>query len=453
MTRGATQRDEPMTKGAPTPTVWQPFVAASIGAALTGGFLLGGSLFAARLAGIAPGAWWIAAGQAHGQVQLFGWAGLIVLGVAFHFVPRFAGVPLAAVGAARWVLGLMLGGLQLRVLCQPLVAAEGQLLPRIGLLASGPLLLAGGTLAVAMLVRTMWDGASRKRSALRPVRPLFFSAFLGLWLALALSAIGSITAWETGFVEARLNEATLLIAFYGFLLPIAVAMAVRTFPLYFQTPPAIHRLLLPGLGLVLAGTALRIVASGGSGIEGMARLAQSLGVILLIVAVRVFARRRPLPRRPSRPLRDPLQLHVITAFLWLAFGMALLLGAGLRQVGVGLVPTLPDAEYHALGAGFITLLILGVGSHMLPGFGRRELRHPVIAWATLVLANFAVLGRVGLGLRGAMPGEVMLAIGALSGLLGMGAVALFAVNITGPRRRGPSSSSGTVRRDSSAPVR
>jgi uncharacterized protein involved in response to NO len=37
-------------------------------------------------------------------------------------------------------------------------------------------------------------------------------------------------------------------------------------------------------------------------------------------------------------------------------------------------PIVLDAEWHILGAGFMTLLILGEGVNLLPGFAGRPLR-------------------------------------------------------------------------------
>src|SRR5690554_5937652 len=91
--------------------IWRPFVAASLAAALSGGFLFGSVLFGLRAVGIEAGGWWAAAGQAHGHVQVFGWAGLMVLGVAFHFLPRLRGAPLLWPGAAKLVFAALVGGL------------------------------------------------------------------------------------------------------------------------------------------------------------------------------------------------------------------------------------------------------------------------------------------------------------------------------------------------------
>src|ERR671933_2296764 len=111
-----------------TPSVTPPFVWAATALAVVAGFGLGGALFAALL-GPRPGLWWPAAAQAHGHVQLFGWAGLMVLGVGLHFLPRLRGAALAAPWLTRWVLALVAGGLVVRLVAQPLATARLALLP------------------------------------------------------------------------------------------------------------------------------------------------------------------------------------------------------------------------------------------------------------------------------------------------------------------------------------
>jgi uncharacterized protein involved in response to NO len=57
------------------------------------------------------GLWWLAAAQAPGHIQLFGWAGLMVLSVGFHFLPRLRGAPLGHQEQAGAVLALVLSSL------------------------------------------------------------------------------------------------------------------------------------------------------------------------------------------------------------------------------------------------------------------------------------------------------------------------------------------------------
>src|SRR5919199_70478 len=107
------------------PDLWPAFVWAAVGLALSAGFGLGGALFAAPGLGLPIGAWWPAAAQVHAHVQLFGWAGLMVLGVGFHFLPRLRGRPLAHRERARTVLWLVAGGLVLRSVAQPFLGLGG----------------------------------------------------------------------------------------------------------------------------------------------------------------------------------------------------------------------------------------------------------------------------------------------------------------------------------------
>jgi len=410
--------------------IWPPFVAASIALALSGGFALGAGLFVARWLGDGTGRWWIAASQAHGQVQLLGWIGLMVLGVAFHFLPRLAGVPLRWPRMAGVALWLIVAGLALRGITQPLLSAGiGAPMASLGLVVAAGLLLAGVTLAVVMLVATIRNAPPRKTGALRQVRPLFLVSFGSLWVGAVLSAYGLVAAERgAGVVSASLDRIIVEIEFYGFLVPVAAAMTARTFPLYFQThPPRARLLVVPVAGLV-CGVVLR--ATGDPSLVAVGQILHGAALAWLIAALRVFGPRRPLPRRPARPLRDPLQLHAVSAYAWLAVAGGASLLAGLHQIGLA-VPAVPaDVEWHALGAGFATLLILGVGSHMLPGFARRELRSAALPWVTLAAGNLAVMLRVAAGLTG--QGGAWL--GGLAGVLGMLVVALFAVNVHGPRR-------------------
>jgi nitric oxide reductase large subunit len=90
--------------------IWRPFVRAAVGFALTAGFGLGGVLFAAPALGFQVGGWWLAMAQVHAHVQLFGSAGLMVLGVAFYFLPGLRGRRSHTASGRPWCCGCWLAG-------------------------------------------------------------------------------------------------------------------------------------------------------------------------------------------------------------------------------------------------------------------------------------------------------------------------------------------------------
>jgi uncharacterized protein involved in response to NO len=422
--------------------VWVPFMRLAVGLALSAGFGFGGLLFAASALGLPTGAWWAATAQAHGHIQLFGWVGLPVCGIGWHFLPRLRGAPHADPRQAMLALGLLALGLLGRTVAQPALAAgvTTATLWRLLLIGSGTLELLGATLVLAAIARLPRQGPPlATRDGFRAIWPLVLTAFSACWLALALNLAGLVGLALSGatLVAAPFDRATIDLALYGFLLPMAVAMSARLFPLYFRTPPVDPRAFRAGLALTGAGLALRLGGDGGQQtvVAGTGRLLQVGGLLLFVLALGIFARRRPSPRAVRRLAADPAHLHTLAAYIWFLIGTALIGWQGLALLVPGL-PAPPDGERHALGAGYLTVLILGIGVRLLPGFARRPLRHEGFCWATLVLANGAAVLRVGPPLlpTGAL---TPLTDGALAaaGLCGMAAVGLFAFNLAGGARR------------------
>src|SRR5579864_7913077 len=74
------QHQEPFAVVAPT-------VVAALWMGAAGGFVLASALSVTLAMRVPLGLWWLALAQAHGHIQLYGWAGLFVLGIALHFVP------------------------------------------------------------------------------------------------------------------------------------------------------------------------------------------------------------------------------------------------------------------------------------------------------------------------------------------------------------------------------
>ncbi|HLI26892.1 MAG TPA: hypothetical protein VKZ60_07475 [Chloroflexota bacterium] len=390
--------------GSPTP----PFLWAAIAAAALPGFALGAVLFGHR-----GGLWWAAAAQAHGHAQLFGWAGLLVIGVLLHFLPRLRGAPLRAPRATPWILGLYGGGLALRVVAQPLAP----LLPALGPLLplSAGLELAGALLASAVLLSMVRAGAPlAQRPGFVQLVPWLIVGLPGFLLGLGanLLAMGAAATAPLALAPAPWGPAAVLLGLYGFLVPIAVAMSARTLPLYLRVRPPTTRGLNVVLAVLVAGLLLRLAAAGAA--PGLAALGQLALAAALVgacwqldvpltrtrAAILAEARRRAAAYgQAPRPLTEsergylPAELLVRSAYGWLLVA-ALLLGLGSLAELVGLPAPPADAERHAVGAGYITLLILGVGVYLLPGFQGRRLASLRLVWATLWLGNLGALLRV-----------------------------------------------------------
>ncbi|MGH2412033.1 MAG: hypothetical protein ACRDGS_16955, partial [Chloroflexota bacterium] len=356
-----------------------------------------------------------------------------------HFLPRLRGTTLEHPERARCVLALLVTGLVTRTLSQPLLALPSgagwrTAALRACLLGSGGLELLGVSLALWLFTGMLRRGPPlRTRAGLWPVLPFFLTAFAAYWLATVLNLVGLIAAEPaTGaLVPDQIDRLTNLIALYAFLLPISVAMSERTFPLFFRTPRPRLPLLRAGLALLLAGLIARLAGdlAGAARLAGLGELIMAAAIALFIYTLGVFAPRRPLPRQPVRPLRDPIQLHAISAYLWLAATTLALAADGAAAFGLAVTPVPLDAERHLLGAGFVTMLILGVGAHLLSSFAHRRPRSAALLWATLLLGNLTALLRVGpLVFPALFPDGGAIAL-PVAGITGLAALIVFSINL------------------------
>lgn len=414
--------------------LWTRFFHAAAVFALLPGFAAGGALFAAAALGAPSGPQWQLDAQGHGHAEVFGWAGMLVLGVGYHFLPRLRGTPLALPRLAAASFSVLVVGLAARVLLQssPALRISAALLP-----ASSAAELSGVTLALIVLGRTFAAGPPvAARAGYAGVRPFVVVAFASLWLSLALDLLGLLVQAgnSPNALSAWAHIASLDVAFTGFLVPIGVAMSVRTFPLYFRARLPDQRMLRLGLGLSVAGLGLRLLGrlAGMPELVGVSEVAGGLALAGLAQGTMIFAARRPAARADVRRQgADPTELLAIAAYVWLAVA-ALTLGAnGLGDLGILAGWGSADAVRHALGAGYVTLLIFGVGARLLPGFANRPLRAGRLVWATLAFGLLAALLRVGPRLVTVGHAEVLLA-GA--GLFGALAVAAFWWNVPATAR-------------------
>lgn len=416
----------------PARQIWRGFAVVGLMLAILAGFTSGSLALLADPAGLAA-IWPAALAQAHGHVQVYGFAGLITLGVAQHFVPRLRGVSPPVPGICRLGLLLLGAGLALRILSQPLLAESTAALPvAAGLIISGLLELAGaGPLLWALAATLRRPAVERKRpSRTFSAALLVGSMAYGAGLLLNLAGVWSAATDDLhrGLIPGPVGAAATVIGFYGFLLPIAFAMSSRTFPLFFRAQAPRSAILAAALGLIASGTALRVTGllARMSGLRVAGEVLLACGVLAGILALQVFTRRRALPRERRSAWLDPLNLLVTSAHGWLALAALALLGRNLAPPGASLVPRSLDVEWHLLGAGYVTLLILSVGSNLLPGFGGQRLRWPHASWALLALGNAAVVGRLAWGL---FPGSAPAGwLASVAGPLAIAALLLFALN-------------------------
>jgi uncharacterized protein involved in response to NO len=393
----------------------------------SGGFVLATILTLTSSFGVPLGLWWAAIAQAHGHLQLYGWAGLFVLGVAFHFLPRLRGAPLASASLLPCLLASFTVSLILRAISQPLLSLSPRaLIWQLLLLLSGLLEVAafGGFLCL-LLLTAIRGPRPATRPAYWSVFPLLVGAFAAFGIAGLINLMNMILASrENGLVPNASDTLNVTLGLFGFLIPLALAMSARSLPMYAGLEGFPRRALWP-LALVYFGGVLLLCMGCGSAVMpmGTASILNGLGMILtgsmILLFVSLFlllmGKRGHLPLRVSQlaPSAEalshtyrrqittehskygPFVALVASAYSWAMLGSLLFLldGASLILAGTPLIAL--DAIRHSFAVGFITLLLCGVAPRMVPSFSGKAIISPKLVSATLWLGNIAAVLRVG----------------------------------------------------------
>lgn len=336
--------------------------------------------------------------QAHGQVQLLGFAGLYVMGMSLRLLPRFAGARLAFETLIPFVLWLTVSSLVLRAVLLPWFYGD---LHSALLLATSFGLLLGSACFLFIVVATVASARHADASSLA------FS--LGAWSLFAAIAIGVLAAIDAIGSGARslpylTNTAIVQLELLGFLIAFITGVALRAIP-------AMVGIERPGLGarflpVLLTGSVALLVAAllyleYGTYSDAAVRACDAafllIGATLLALAWQAGAL-RPAANR-IRPSSQTNLWLIRGAFFWLVVAAVLSIYCGATSFVDGELPSQFefDAVRHALGVGVITSLILGMSMMILPEFAverqqSNRQRHLAILLAFLI--NLAALLRV-----------------------------------------------------------
>ncbi len=337
--------------------------------------------------------------QAHGQVQLLGFAGLYVMGMSLRLLPRFASARLAFGSIASFVLWCMAAALIVRAVLLPWFSGDVHTALALAS-AFGVLLAAGGYLWVVLA--TLANDAHRADAS-------SLAFVLGGGTLFVTSAIGVLAFMDAAEGGSRTlpyltNSAIVQLQMSGFLLVVITGVALRALPVMVGLDRPVHGALLVPLGLsgIVALLAASLLYLEYRSFDGtMVRIADAafgaLGLMLLAFAWQVGVL-RPAANR-IRPSSQPHLWLIRGAFVWLVIAAVLAIYTGGAAFVASELPSQFDFDgvRHALGVGVITSLILGMSLMILPEFAverQRANRQRQLALLLAVLINASVLLRV-----------------------------------------------------------
>ena len=403
--------------------LYRPFIRASLIVAIVLGFSTGAAILIMPLLGMDRSLTWVTHAQSHGVAQLFGWAGLFVMGFAYHVVPRFFSSSIRYPVPQKLSMWLVIAGLVLRF--------SGQSMYKTSF--ADPLVAAGGiTLFVGMMVFgwTLLDVVRQSPKKTGPAEIWILSGILwavisgALHLAITIRmAIDSAPLAHGGW-----NEAFIYVALFGFISSFIFGVSATAIRGFLLLKPMYERVNVVALWLLQLGLTLLVIgrfADLDQNVVSIGLILSSTGAALYVYALRILEPSSGQPRRFAVGYERYGWL-VRSAYGWLVVGCVMLVITALDSAGVTdvLAAEVSLPVMHVFTLGFITTLIFGVASRFIPIFEGADIHHPRLMDAAFGLITLSVLLRVVFGFSIYDIGEQALG---LSGGVGFLGICLFAI--------------------------
>ena len=444
------------------------YVWMALAVAIFGGFALAGHL--AFLIGFnqSLGDGFASHIQIHGHLQLIGWAGLFIIGISLHFIPRLSSVPISQpqwIPHLLWFIGI---GLLLRFISHPILPYlnNGFFFMVLSWITvtSGFLEWYGVLIYLALIASTIF-GISRedRKPPLMAVRPYFGMMLLGFFLYATIHTVLLLQmAWRGNVVVGQAwNEVSIHVFIGLVLLPVAFGLSIRMFPLYLRLPAVdwpVRRVayvyLIGFLCQISEILPTNFLSHIGGYISSVGMLIKAAVILYIVWKLDVLTRiqepaighrdlqsssdhRQTRRAIPDRREFGRFEWQIYAAYGWLVFGALaemLVGGFGIFQAPLAIGT---DVIRHIYLLGFITNLIMGMAVRMVPGFlKKRRIASTKLIDGTFWLINIAVIGRVLPLLLPLTLSDVPESIDTiaqaafgLSGILGLLATICFAINL------------------------
>ncbi|MBZ5722768.1 MAG: NnrS family protein [Acidobacteriia bacterium] len=333
--------------------------------------------------------------HAHAHAMIFGWVGMFVMGFAYQSFPRFKNTTLWRPGLANLSFYLLGMGIVAGMAAEMLMPTPVSFV--LGVF-SGAVEIA----AVALFMLVLYRTAGQSIEPHNPYEKFIASSFVWFLLGTILEAVfffAKATAhsehgliMRIALIDGPLRDIQLL----GFAALIIAGVSQRFVPHVYGLAKPAHdyqtlvfwlingSLLLNIASYVLLLTTHRLYFA--IALE-LAYLLMPLWAVLLAKQIGVF--RKPL--QPDRTFK-----FIRAAFVWLTIACGMmpffpLYGALTHQV---FAHTYMGSHRHAFTVGFISMMILGVSSRVVPILAGIDAKQLNSLWAPFLLFNVGCAGRV-----------------------------------------------------------
>ncbi|MCQ4575209.1 MAG: DUF1858 domain-containing protein [Candidatus Brocadiales bacterium] len=410
------------------------FLKVSILFALTTGCLYGaGFLFYFAMSGTLSGVP-RAMLEAHGHTQVYGWVGLFIMGISYFALPRFWGTPLYNVFIAGKTLIPMTIGIVLVFVSRHLLLM-GNYTPFWVMAIAGSLMeLLAICLFIYLMVKTYRSNTTRKFE----VYEAYFFAGYAWFLVQALIFTGTLVYMAYNGLDTippRVEQPMLHMQIMGFACMVILGILTKTLPIFLGIKEPKKDINLYAFLLLNASILLRVLSLLFMETYPLFKTTSLVAGFLESLAVLLFfynLRLHRIGEIESGVPRKDFRKFIKAALFWFIVAELALLYFNLHQfyTGAAVPYALFGAYRHAIFVGFITMMILGCASKMIPmSIGVQLYSYRALFWSFVLINTGTVLRVTCQPLAADYNMTALYLPMGISGFLEWGALCLFGYNI------------------------
>jgi hypothetical protein len=387
-----------------TEHIYELFVKTSIIIVLSTGCLYGASLLAymASRNSFDSVSWVLL--ETHGDTQVYGWVGLFIMGISYFALPKFWNSILYSTPLAYKSFFLMLIGIFLSFVFKTISYYTGLSFFKIPVLIGCILQIVSIVIFIYVLYKTYLTSEKKKFEAyqgflISSYLWFLFQAIAFLILYFSFTVVNNTTIPEIFMSPIR------HIQIVGFACMVIIGIFTKTLPIFLGIQEPDKKISTYVLHILNISIALRVLSEFCKGYTNdphvffnvifcLAGFLEAFGIFLFIYNLDLFNTKRTVKNNLNLP--TGFRKYIKAALIWLFVSESALLTFTVYETLTGerVSHALFGAYRHAIFVGFISMMILGCASKMIPLSKGVKLCSVKLLNATFILINVGCMLRV-----------------------------------------------------------
>lgn len=367
--------------------------------------------------------------QAHGHAQIYGWVGLCIMGFSLYVIPRVKNTELRHRGLTNIFYGLAVLGILLRTVVQPLPYSSSRFLLPVSAICEIIAIL----LFSFIIYRTIL--ASKEKAG---IFDKFFKAGIVWFLIAACMNLGmAFYLYKYALYEVPKSFFSPYVHLYlfGFVLMFIFAINIRTVYAFLDIRPVREKAVNLTFWIINISLPVYFIAHFLAERNIIAFILSQAVAFPIAFALFTFVYGLRVFERSTKELQDVVMDRsyaktIRTAYIWLIVTAIILVVMPFLGYGTEVQRRFHGALNHAVTVGFITMMIIGYASKMIPTFKGINMYSVRLSNITFILLNTGCFLRVfSQILVGATGRPVFYASMGTSGWFELAALCIFGYNL------------------------